>query len=89
MPTPSFTDLFSNFHFTDLFRDKVDDMAVNPKNPADYIQVAKNGKMNTIEKPNHKMLKHSSPLAQDEQGLYEHNLYSAIRHIGFGIKTYV
>ena len=54
------------------------------------IQVAKNGRMNTLEKPKeHKMIKHSSPLAQNEHGLFQHNLYSAVQHIGFGIKSYV
>ena len=54
------------------------------------IEVSKNGRMNTLEKPKeHKMIKHSSPLAQDEHGLYQHNLYSAVQHIGFGIKSYV
>lgn len=58
------------------------------------IQLSKNGRMNTLEKKHnlpkdHKMLKHSSPLAQDEHGLFQHNLYSTVQHIGFGIKTYV
>jgi hypothetical protein len=54
------------------------------------IKLAKNGKMNSLEKPKeHKMIKHSSPLAQNEHGLYQHNLYSTVQHIGFGIKTYV
>ncbi len=54
------------------------------------IKLSKNGKMNSLEKPKeHKMIKHSSPLAQNEHGLYQHNLYSTVQHIGFGIKTYV
>ena len=54
------------------------------------IQLSKNGKMNTLEKPKqHKMIKHSSPLAQNEHGLYQHNLYSTVQQIGFGIKSYV
>jgi hypothetical protein len=54
------------------------------------IKLSKNGKMNSLEKPKeHKMIKHSSPLAQNEHGLFQHNLYSTVQHIGFGIKTYV
>lgn len=54
------------------------------------VKLAKNGKMNTLEKPKeHKMIKHSSPLAQNEHGLFQHNLYSTVQHIGFGIKSYV
>ena len=54
------------------------------------IKLAKNGKMNSLEKrKDHKIIKHSSPLAQNEHGLYQHNLYSTVQHIGFGIKTYV
>jgi hypothetical protein len=54
------------------------------------IKLSKNGKMNSLEKPkDHKMIKHSSPLAQNEHGLFQHNLYSTVQHIGFGIKTYV
>jgi hypothetical protein len=54
------------------------------------IKLSKNGKMNSLEKSKeHKMIKHSSPLAQNEHGLYQHNLYSTVQHIGFGIKTYV
>jgi hypothetical protein len=54
------------------------------------IKLSKNGKMNSLEKSkDHKMIKHSSPLAQNEHGLYQHNLYSTVQHIGFGIKTYV
>ena len=37
----------------------------------------------------HNMIKHSSPLAMDEHGLFQHDLYNTVQQTGFGIKTYV
>ena len=81
----SFIDRMS---YIDSVRDRINDDGMRP------IQLSKNGRMNTLEKKHnlpkdHKMLKHSSPLAQDEHGLFQHNLYSTVQHIGFGIKSYV
>lgn len=37
----------------------------------------------------HNMIKHSSPLAMNEHGLFQHDLYNAVQQTGFGIKSYV
>ena len=37
----------------------------------------------------HNMIKHSSPLAMNQHGLFQHDLYNAVQQTGFGIKSYV
>ena len=37
----------------------------------------------------HNMIKHSSPLAMNEHGLFQHDLYNAVQQTGFGIKSYI
>ena len=37
----------------------------------------------------HNMIKHSSPLAMNQHGLFQHDLYNSVQQTGFGIKSYV